>query len=68
MTWLSSHDIISSFQAAERALSTRCGNLNATFIGNAPCGYLDYKLPQNSEEYGVKVKQVHVSSSQFEDT
>lgn len=42
-------------QTAERALSTRCGNLNATFIGNAPCGYLDYKLPQNSEEYGVKL-------------
>ena len=43
-------------QAAERALLTKCGAVNATFVGNAPCGYQSYKLPSNfTEAYGVKV-------------
>ena len=46
-------------QAAERALSSYCGDLNATVIGNAPSGYMDYKLPPGcAEEYGVKVGQI----------
>lgn len=44
-------------QTAERALHQACGDkLTCTFMGNAPCGYLSYKLPPGSESaYGVKL-------------
>jgi hypothetical protein len=35
-------------QAAERVLSSLCGNqMNTLFLGNAPYGYLKYKYPES---------------------
>lgn len=43
-------------QTAERALRSSCGvNLKATFLGNAPCGFYQYKYPQAvRDETGVQ--------------
>nr|KAG5704306.1 hypothetical protein BaRGS_012615 [Batillaria attramentaria] len=36
-------------QAAERVLSDNCGNsVKASFLGNAPCGFLQYRFPPNA--------------------
>ncbi|XP_045165845.1 39S ribosomal protein L46, mitochondrial-like [Mercenaria mercenaria] len=43
-------------EAAERALKSHCGeSVNATYIGNAPCGYHRYKLPPGQDDFGVKL-------------
>ncbi|GLG98773.1 uncharacterized protein GBIM_05364 [Gryllus bimaculatus] len=47
-------------QTAERVLAERCGTkLQATFLGNAPCGFYKYKYPQSvrssSKAVGAKV-------------
>ncbi|XP_052791718.1 39S ribosomal protein L46, mitochondrial-like isoform X2 [Mya arenaria] len=48
-------------QAAERSLVSTCGEeLDAIFLGNAPCGYHKYKMPARYQgpEYGVKEKSI----------
>ncbi|KAH3834777.1 39S ribosomal protein L46, mitochondrial-like isoform X2 [Dreissena polymorpha] len=43
-------------EAAERTLMTCCGeDVDAMFVGNAPCGYYQYQLPFRCKpDYGVK--------------
>ena len=47
-------------QSAEAALSELCGEIDAKFIGNAPCAFFKYKYPAASQEKeqcdGAKVK------------
>jgi hypothetical protein len=52
-------------QAAERVLSSVCGNqLNALFLGNAPYGYLKYKFPESVRQRdGVVGAKVYVLTS-----
>ncbi|XP_039628943.1 39S ribosomal protein L46, mitochondrial [Polypterus senegalus] len=46
-------------QTAERALTTVTGgSINATFLGNAPCGFYKYKFPKDVQTescYGAKL-------------
>lgn len=43
-------------EAAERAIKSQCGEtVQATYIGNAPCGYHKYNLPPGQDSKGVKL-------------
>lgn len=42
-------------QTAERALSSVCGDVKATFLGNAPCAVAKYDPSDKEQEKGIKV-------------
>ena len=52
------------FQSAESTLKQLCGEVNAKFIDNAPCGFLKYKYPKVVQETeqcdGAKVRALQV--------
>ncbi|GFN84514.1 39S ribosomal protein l46, mitochondrial [Plakobranchus ocellatus] len=42
-------------QTAERALSSVCGDVKATVLGNAPCAVAKYEPPKEDEEKPIKL-------------
>lgn len=42
-------------QTAERALSTTCGQVKATFLGNAPCAVAKFDPKDKDDKRKIKV-------------